>query len=170
MNFLIIGNCGVGKTYTMQRLIEKYECNTEHSVGLIKYISNGWLNITGVYDGSTFQGSDKLSMSVMSSLDEFLRVIQGTTIYEGDRFTNSTFIKHAKPTIIKILGSGKQGRKMRNSTQTQRHIDSIATRVSNIPATYEVPNSTVAITLIENILFNPSTDLTQYKPQQQSLF
>jgi hypothetical protein len=170
MNILIIGNCGVGKTYAMKKFIEKYTCLQEKKVGLLRYNTNGWMNITGVYDGSTFEGSDKLSMSVMTSIQEYLNTEDGINIFEGDRFTNSTFIKAAKPTIIKILGSGKEGRLKRNSKQTQRHIDSIATRVNNINHTYEVDNSQTAVSIIETMIFNPSQNLNQYKPKQETLF
>ena len=32
---LIIGNCGVGKTYVMQKAIQQYKCNDLAKLGLI---------------------------------------------------------------------------------------------------------------------------------------
>lgn len=180
VNILIIGNCGVGKTYIMQNLIKKWDCNTPKAIGQLKYNTNGWLNISGVYDGGIFQGSDKLSMSVMQSVPEYLNIVKGVSIFEGDRFTNKNFIKLAKPYIIKINGSGKQGREQRGSSQTQRQIESIATRVNNINYDFSFDDSKLAlIYLIQLFLNNNNIELittnldkqkNNYNPKQQQLF
>lgn len=170
-NILIIGACGVGKTYVMQHIIKTYKANTPAKVGQLNYTTNGTVNVTGVYDGSTFQGSDRLSMSVMTSVDEYLQQATGVTFYEGDRFTNQKFIAKANPFIIRIQGNGEQGRKLRGSSQTDRQIKSIQTRVSNITPHVEVPNSTTLIHFIDDIVKgNTSGLLGMYAPQQQSLF
>ncbi len=72
LNILIIGNCGVGKTYTIKRIISRLKLIKEERVGLINSIENENYCVAGRYDGSTFEGSDKLSMSMMTSLDDFL--------------------------------------------------------------------------------------------------
>ena len=191
MNILIIGNCGVGKTYVMQQIIERFTCNQNKNVEQLHYVTNqtqelyknlhdkpttNIINIAGKYDGSTFQGSDRLSMSVMTSVPAFLNSTQGINIFEGDRFTNSKFITLARPFIIKILGNGKAGRLLRGSNQTERQIKSISTRVSNIQANVELDNSTIAKMTILDILSRK--DYAQglkelesvYKPAQSSLF
>jgi len=191
MNILIIGNCGVGKTYVMQQIIEHFTCNQNKNVDQLHYVTNqtqelyknlhnkpstNVINIAGKYDGSTFQGSDRLSMSVMTSVPAFLNKTQGINIFEGDRFTNSKFITLARPFIIKILGNGKAGRLLRGSNQTERQIKSISTRVSNITADAELDNSTVTETLLLDILSRPDSGLALeqlrdvYKPAQSSLF
>lgn len=190
MNILIIGNCGVGKTYIMTELINHFKCNQSKQLEQIHYNTNesqvlynkmndltplNKINIVGRYDGSTFQGSDRLSMSVMTSVDNYLSTVQGLNIFEGDRFTNGKFIAKAKPYIIKILGNGAEGRKLRGSEQTERQIKSISTRVSNISADAEVDNSTIALFCLKSILSNDiKKELTKftdvYKPQQLNLF
>jgi len=190
MNILIIGNCGVGKTYVMTELIDHFKCFTNKQVDQLHYSTNesqvlyntindkrptNKINIVGKYDGSTFQGSDRLSMSVMTSVDQYLNTVDGCNIFEGDRFTNGKFIAKAKPYIIKILGNGKQGRETRGSEQTDRQIKSISTRVNNITANVEVDNSSLLLVCLKNILYNNIQEelikfTNIYKPQQQSLF
>ena len=89
--------------------------------------------LMGIYDGSLFQGTDKLSMAVMSDVDELLEHGKDKIIIaEGDRFTNSKYIEKANPLIVRIIGDGSKGRKLRESSQTDRQIKSIKTRVNNI--------------------------------------
>lgn len=153
MNILIIGNCGVGKTWLMSNLIKHLKADKRVKVGMIYYHSNGQVNVIGKYDGSIFQGSDRLSMAVCRDLDKYMELTKDQiNIFEGDRFTNSTVINKTNPYIIRIMGSGAEGRLKRNSQQTERHIKSIATRVSNIIPNLEVSNSTEGLNAILNIL------------------
>ena len=75
---------------------------------------------------------------------------------------------------------GKVGREQRNSNQTQRHLKSIQTRVSNINADLELSNSKVCISVLMHCILhsNNITELKQslnkqktiHKKKQQSLF
>jgi hypothetical protein len=120
-------------------------------LGLIRGMRKGNTLFLGVYDGSTFEGSDRLSMAV--SKDYYLLHSLTETNYlnivcEGDRFTNQKYIAMFAPYIIKIEGNGAAGREQRKSNQTERHLKAIATRVNNIPAHLVVPNSQTAHTAI----------------------
>lgn len=131
--YLIVGAAGSGKTWVMRQLIEKLKLNVTGRVGMFLFHRNDKYCVLGKYDGTTFEGSDKLSMAVMRDLPKFLKVMKGFTIFcEGDRFTNSTFIGQAKPLICKIVNDGAEGRKKRKSNQTERQIKSISTRVKNV--------------------------------------
>jgi len=94
-------------------------------------------------------------MAVMSDSDK-LKSAQDkhnfTIVSEGDRFTNSTFINKFNPYIIKIKDNGKQGRDKRNSTQSERHLKSIVSRVNNIKENIAVQNSAEALELIKKII------------------
>lgn len=179
INILIIGNCGVGKTYIMQNIIKKFKCDNTNTVGQLHYNTNGFINVTGKYDGSTFQGSDKLSMSVMLSIDEYIENVKGVNIFEGDRFTNKNFIKKANPFVIKINGNGEQGRKIRNTTQSTRQIKSIETRINNIDYDFSFNDSSFLKTYLESLLSSNNANLIKkvlqadkenYIHKQQSLF
>lgn len=181
INILITGNCGVGKTYVLKKLIQCLKLTKQNRIGLLNYLECSKYIVTGKYLDDVFDGSDKLAMNVMSSVDEFLQINKGKIIfYEGDRFTNNKFIVKAKPFIIKILGDGKVGREQRNSNQTQRHLKSIQTRVGNINADLELSNSKVCISVLMHCILhsNNITELkenlnkqkTIHKKKQQSLF
>ena len=157
---LVIGGCGSGKTWVMLQLVKLYNLNLLGKVGMIRYHRNLALKgikllVTGIYDGSTFQGSDRLSMAIMTDLPRFLAYAEKdkfNIVCEGDRFTNSTFINTCKPIIIKITDDGVKGRLLRGSTQTPRQIQTIATRVNNIAATHTVKDSKQALKLITSLL------------------
>jgi len=145
--YLVIGECGVGKTWLMKKLIDYLETKNRAKVGKVKFNLNKEKNIyiLGNYDGSMYEGSDKLSMAVAGDFEFFYHYLKTTNnpivICEGDRFTNKTFINMFKPTIIKINGDGSTGRELRKSTQTPRQLKSIATRVRNISENITFDNS-----------------------------
>jgi len=181
LNILIIGNCGVGKTHIIKKIIEHLNLTKSNRVGLLNYHENENYIVTGKYDGGIFEGSDRLSMSVMTSLDEFMEVNKDKIIfYEGDRFMNSNFIKKAQPFIVKVLGNGAEGREKRGSNQTKRHLSSIATRVNNIESNLDLKDSQLCIEVLTDCLWtsNNATELkgaldykaTKYEKDQKSLF
>ena len=179
LNILIIGNCGVGKTYVMQNIIKTFNCKNSFNVGQLHYNTNGFINLTGRYDGSLFQGSDKLSMSVMLSVDDYLEKVKGVNIFEGDRFTNKNFIIKANPFIIKINGNGKDGRKLRGSDQSIRQIKSIETRINNIDYDFSFDDSNSLKKYLETLLKSENINIIKkvleldkgnYTHKQQSLF
>lgn len=135
MNILIIGNCGVGKTWVMKQLIKHHKLKQRGKLGLFKFHYNEDMLVVGKYDGSTFEGSDKLSMAVMRDIHTFKNWCDhrsGIAVAEGDRFMNKKYIDNMNPLIIQTQGNGEQGRSIRGSRQTDRHLKAINTRVSNI--------------------------------------
>lgn len=155
MRILLIGMCGTGKTWVMEQLIQYYVLSHRKKLGKIYYHTDNRIIVLGKYDGSMFQGTDRLSMSVMTDVDTFIEHSKEKIIIaEGDRFTNGKFIAKANPIIIKITDDGAVGRMKRDSKQTDRHLKSIQTRVSNIQATHEVINSIEALNLIKQLIGN----------------
>jgi hypothetical protein len=145
--------CGSGKTWVMEQLIQYYVLSHKRKAGKIYYHTDNRIVVLGKYDGSMYQGSDKLSMSVMTDVDAFLSWNKtNIVIAEGDRFTNGKFIGKANPIVIKITDDGVVGRLKRNSSQSERHLKSMYTRVNNIKADKEVINSIEALQLIKNII------------------
>jgi len=148
MIILIIGECGVGKTWVMKNLLKE---SKGFKLGMFYFNETQKKIIIGKYDNTTFEGSDKLSMSVMQQLNNMLNYINKKNklaVFEGDRFMNKNFINKAKPYIIKIKGDGAGGRLQRGSKQTDRQIKSIKTRVNNIKANIEVNNSNECLKII----------------------
>tara|TARA_R110000787_G_scaffold28601_2_gene77988 strand:+ start:53 stop:559 length:507 start_codon:yes stop_codon:yes gene_type:complete len=148
---LLVGGCGSGKTWVMKRLIKRFGLKIKAKLGMFVFQTDEKIAVMGNYNGSMFEGSDKLSMAVMrdcSMLKEFQNKRDMTIVCEGDRFTNSTFIKAFDPFIIKIMNDGSEGRQLRGSNQSARHIQAIQTRVDNTIHNYEVLDSLEALKII----------------------
>jgi hypothetical protein len=155
MNILIVGVPGTGKTWVMKEIIKMYECHTKQRMGMYFWHCAERLYVVGKYDGTMFEGSDRLSMALMRDTDKFLDYVgDSLCIFEGDRFTNSTFIQKAEPIIIKILGDGEEGRKKRNSTQSESHLKRMTTRVANVCAHYEVQDSGEGLAKVNELIQN----------------
>ena len=153
LRILIVGVPGTGKTWVMKELIKLYGCITLQKLKKFWWHTNKDVYVVGKYDGSMFEGSDRLSMSIMTDLDSFLAHTQNKiTIFEGDRFMNSTFIGKAEPIIIKVLGDGKEGRDKRGSEQTETHLKRMTTRVNNVTANYDVKDSGEALSLVNKLI------------------
>jgi len=151
---LVIGACGVGKTWIMKQLLKRDKSKT-FKLGKFYFHETENYIVVGKYDNSTFEGSDKLSMSVITDLNKMISYIEKKNkiaVFEGDRFTNSRFIKEANPIILKINGDGSEGRKLRKSKQSDRHLKSIFTRVSNIQSHKDCKNSNECLMLIQEII------------------
>jgi len=150
---LVIGECGVGKTWVMRNLIT--DGNPHKKLGKFRFKEENGYIVLGKYDKSTFAGSDKLSMSVITDLElmmDYAKSRKKVMICEGDRFTNARFISTAKPFIIRILGDGEQGRKMRGSQQSERQLKSIKTRVNNIKPNLKVISSSECLNAIKKMV------------------
>ena len=151
---LITGMCGVGKTWLMTQLLKGKKAVGKR-LGLVLFHETDQYIVVGKYDGSMFQGSDKLSMAVMKSVEPFMRYVQSTgkiAIFEGDRFTNSKFIDKVDPAIIRIQGDGRNGRLKRGSNQSERHLKAISTRLSNLPSHHDSTDSDSALEYLKTLL------------------
>lgn len=150
---LLIGSPGSGKTWVMKTIIKQRKCQRRQKKGLFYWHSNDSMLVLGKYDGSMYEGSDRLSMAIMKDIDSFLTFASDkNVICEGDRFMNNTYISKVRPIIVKITDDGAKGRAKRKSNQTDRHIKAIQTRVSNIKAHYHVKDSEEALKVINNII------------------
>ncbi len=153
---LLIGAAGSGKTWAMKQFIDipvTYTVKCGKVKGAYSVEQN--LFVAGIYDGSMYEGGDRLSMSVMTDYPRLRHwQVDGdvTILCEGDRFMNKSFIDMFEPVIIKITDDGSRGRKHRGSEQTPRHLKAIATRVSNVKADHEVYNSSMAAYKIRELL------------------
>lgn len=118
-HILIVGCCGTGKTWVMRQLLEEMSRRGNvdgYKLGMINFATTGNVAIVGNYDGSTFEGSDRLSMAAINDASRLVRYAEkeGTVcIWEGDRWMNSRFIETSDPYIIKIEGDGAKGREKR---------------------------------------------------------
>jgi len=152
---LLIGACGSGKTWVMKQIIKEYNLSYNAKIKSIHFKTNKKISVMGKYNNHIFDGTDRLSMSIMKDVN-YLKIIQEKNdmiiLAEGDRFMNKTFINKFNPYVIKILDDGLIGRKKRNSNQSERQLKSINTRVSNIKHDETVNNSSQALLVIKKII------------------
>ena len=154
---LLVGVQGSGKTWVMKQLIERFKCVSKKKIGKIRYHTNSELIVVGKYDNSMYEGSDKLSMAVMSDYDTFMQFNRNCFIVmEGDRFTNGRVVNHPEhnPFVIKITDDGKKGREQRGSNQKEDVIQRMQTRINNIDANKDVLDSNSALELITHLINN----------------
>ena len=72
---LLIGACGSGKTWVMTKLLSEYNTKkTSYQLFKFHVDVEKKIAILGLYDGKTFQGSDRLSMAIMKNAEEFKMV------------------------------------------------------------------------------------------------
>jgi hypothetical protein len=143
--YLVIGECGSGKTWVMMEAIKHFGLTEREKLLKINFNRGAKTLVLGNYDGTTFQGSDRLSMAVAQDFEPFKQWAEmngiETIICEGDRFTNKRFIDIYSPTIIRILDDGSRGREFRGTSQSERQLKSIKTRVENTPVDFKFKTS-----------------------------
>jgi len=147
----ILGHPGAGKSWAVYDFLkfmmdfhgfERDPSEVRKRIGLVDYHDLGEIVIMGIYDGSKFQGTDRLSMAVSVDFVRFFSKIKDEKsdpwiIAEGDRINNMTFFKAAiengKLERIKCdPGSYDkllEQRKQRNHVFPQAFLKTIATKV-----------------------------------------
>lgn len=104
----IAGVPASGKTTLLKHIRKRaFEGFEVFSHGTCKGISAGNAYMLGVFDESTFEGTDRLSMSCIGDTLDFISSLQtakekSVVILEGDRLFNSRFIESARAEVYII--------------------------------------------------------------------
>jgi hypothetical protein len=157
---LLIGVQGTGKTWVMKSIIEQFKCERRQKIRSLYFHKSDnaddkkQIIVAGMYDGTTFEGTDRLSLGVMQDYPAFLSHTQPYfVLLEGDRFTNFTVLdKHQRPFVIKIDNDGKEGRAKRGVKQSETALKRIKTRIDNITPDVSVKDSNEALELITTLI------------------
>lgn len=97
----ILGYPGAGKSWAVYEFLKWMGVPVPNSItdkiGLVEYHDLGPVVVIGKYDGSKFQGTDRLSMAVAPDFTKFYQKMKDRKliIAEGDRINNMTFFKAA---------------------------------------------------------------------------
>ena len=150
MNTKVIYVAGVpasGKTTLFKRIRERLfkECK-KFKEGKVRGIEQGCYKMLGVFDDSTFEGTDRLSMTVIDDAIEYInkleRSSEKTVVFvEGDRLFNYRFLNHAKALVILLDASPSvlaQRHKERGDNQTNTFLKSRRTKVENFATKYHI--------------------------------
>lgn len=93
-----------GKTTIFKRIRERlFTTCTDFKSGLCRGIENGKFKMLGVFDGSTFEGTDRLSMAVIDDAIDYIKQLDNAVVFvEGDRLFNYRFLQAVKASVIII--------------------------------------------------------------------
>ncbi|MCM1168918.1 MAG: P-loop-containing protein [Bacteroides sp.] len=142
-----------GKSTLFKRLrTELFQDAEPFKHGLLRGIKaqGRQLYMLGVFDGSTFEGTDRLSMAVINdTLEWFNKLPQNAVVYvEGDRLFNKRFLTETKAKLFAIDANPvilQHRHKSRGDEQAETFLRSRKTKVDNIVKLFGVtplPNNT----------------------------
>ncbi len=117
----------------------------EFKYGKCKGIENGAFKMLGVFDGTTFEGTDKLSMTVIDDAIEFVKQQmdseqKSVVFVEGDRLFNIRFLKETKALLLLIDANErvlKERHIKRGDSQTETFLKSRRSKVENFINKYK---------------------------------
>lgn len=142
----IAGVPASGKS-TLFKLIRKHLFGEakEFKHGKCKGIEKGAFKMLGVFDGTTFEGTDKLSMTVIDDAIEFVKQQmdseqKSVVFVEGDRLFNIRFLKETKALLLLIDANERilKARHIeRGDNQTETFLKSRRSKVENFISKYK---------------------------------
>jgi dephospho-CoA kinase len=135
-----------GKTTIFNKIrIAYFQGGKEFKHGLARGIQSrdARFFMLGVYDGSAFEGTDKLSMAVINDAIDFCQKqeTQCVVFVEGDRLFNYRFLKESQAVLLLIDANERvlaQRHIDRGDEQTERFLRSRRSKVENFIAKYHV--------------------------------
>lgn len=148
-NCLVIYLEGVpatGKSTVFRHIREKaFQGCEAFKSGLLRGIKKGAMQMFGVFDGSTFEGTDRLSMTVINDTIPYIKNLQQSSersvvFIEGARLANTRFLNEAKALLFLLYADNStlEARHFeRGDKQTERFLKSRETQVSNLAKNYK---------------------------------
>lgn len=137
------GEPAVGKTTIVKKVMKDFVL-TPFKYGLVRgqYDKVRKVYFIGVFDDTTFEGTDKLSMAVQPDFIKLINYLDGgTIIFEGDRLFNNKLFNNDYPFTKLIITASKEVKdlrhKLRNDSQTETFLKSKKTKIQNIIDTNE---------------------------------
>jgi len=148
-----IGVPGTGKTTLVRGILEEFRKVEEDEMvadGVVKYhkFAKQKVLVLGIYDDSTFAGTDRLAKSVGPKFREWL-VSNGekyegwSLILEGERLMNDKTLpslfeqESMKLVCLKVSEAELERRRAaRNNTQNEKWLKGMKTRVANVCDNY----------------------------------
>ena len=143
----VAGVPATGKTTLFKRIREAlFDNYTEFKDGKVRGIENGQYKMLGVFDGSTFEGTDRLSMTVIGDAIDYIKRLEQqpgrkVVFVEGDRLFNFRFLQETMASLILLDAAPDvlaQRHKERGDNQTETFLQSRRTKVENFATKYRI--------------------------------
>ena len=147
--FYVAGVPASGKSTMMRSVRERlFDGSAEFRHGLCRGITSkdGHYHMLGVFDGSLFEGTDRLSMAVIGDALSYISSLRAegerhVVFVEGDRLFNYRFLKESQAVLLLIDANERvlaQRHIDRGDEQTERFLRSRRSKVENFIAKYHV--------------------------------
>lgn len=137
-----------GKTTIFRKLREAlFDGATEFMYGKVRGIERGAYQMLGVFDGSTFEGTDRLSMTVIDDAIAYIQALEAESkerkviFVEGDRLFNYRFLQEARASVILIDAFPEVlmiRHAQRGDTQTEVFLRGRRSKVENFAKKYRI--------------------------------
>ncbi len=145
----IAGVPASGKTTLFKRIRETLFVNhTDFKHGKARGVQSddGRFKMLGVFDGSTFEGTDRLSMTVIGDAINYIKSLEqqpmrSVVFVEGDRLFNFRFLQETRASLILLDAAPEvlaQRHKERGDNQTETFLQSRRTKVENFATKYRI--------------------------------
>ena len=144
------GQPGTGKTTLMKEFLLDYEwvkCEPRKMLNAL-FCEELGLYVLGKYEeGETFAGTDRLSMAVQPTAQEFAEKCEYNILFEGDRIFNQSFLEFCmglpdvELEVVYLKAPQElleQRYKDRGSEQSETFLKGRATKYSNILSNFEL--------------------------------
>lgn len=176
--FYVAGVPASGKSTMMRAVRDRFfDCSEPFSHGLCKGITSadGHYHMLGVFDGSLFEGTDRLSMAVINDALAYVAALRSecgrhVVFVEGDRLFNYRFLSETKAVLLLIDANERvlaQRHIERGDEQTERFLRSRRSKVENFIARHHVQrlwnNTTEDMTRILTYLTNEAENYVEGK-------
>ena len=137
-----------GKTTIFRKLRQAlFDGATEFRYGKVRGIERGAYQMLGVFDGSTFEGTDRLSMTVIDDAIAYIRALEAESkeckviFIEGDRLFNYRFLQAVRASVILIDASPEvlmMRHAQRGDAQTEVFLQGRRSKVENFAKKYHI--------------------------------
>lgn len=131
------GEPGTGKTKLIKDIMNDFTL-TPFSYGYVKGLYDEYKKVyfIGVYDGSIFDGTDRLSRKAITDFTKFLDYADGIVVFEGDTLFNNKLLMMNYPFIKLVLTASNEVKGMRlllkGNNLTEGFIQRKTTKLNNI--------------------------------------
>jgi len=131
------GEPGTGKTKLMKDIMNDFTL-TPFSYGYVKGLYDEYKKVyfIGVFDGSIFDGTDRLSRKAITDFTKFLDYADGIVVFEGDTLFNNKLLLMNYPFIKLVLTASNEVRgirlQLKGNNQPQGYINKKITKLNNI--------------------------------------